>query len=274
MATEPAATAGSRPAGVAPLIEVRGVGKRYTRGPGGGGQGNLKEAVSALFAHGHGPDTREFWALRDISFSVPAGECIGLVGRNGSGKSTLLKVLARVTPPTEGEAVLRGRVAALLEVGTGFHPELTGRENVYLNGAILGLSRRDITDRFDEIVGFADVGSFLDTPVKHYSSGMYLRLAFAVAMSVTPEILFIDEVLAVGDQGFITRCLQKLDAMRASGTTILLTSHNPAIIDRLCDRAIYLRGGAVAADGKVATVMERYYTDVIDEEQGRKPSGG
>ncbi|MCC6386230.1 MAG: ABC transporter ATP-binding protein [Dehalococcoidia bacterium] len=263
----------SPPPGSPPLIEVRGIGKRYTRGPGGGGQGNLKEAVSALFSRGHEPDAREFWALRGVTFSVPAGECIGLVGRNGSGKSTLLTVLARVPPPTEGEAVLRGRVAALLEVGTGFHPELTGRENVYLNGAILGLSRRDITERFDEIVSFADIGSFLDTPVKHYSSGMYLRLAFAVAMSVTPEVLFIDEVLAVGDQGFITRCLEKLDAMRAAGTTILLTSHIPAVIDRLCDRAIYLRGGVVAADGPVAPVMERYYTDLIEGEQRRQSAG-
>jgi lipopolysaccharide transport system ATP-binding protein len=198
------------------------------------------------------------WALRNVSLEVRRGEVLGMVGRNGSGKSTLLKILSRITEPTEGSATFRGRVAALLEVGTGFHPELTGRENIYLNGAILGMTRREIARKFDEIVDFSGVEPFLETPVKHYSSGMTVRLAFAVAAHLETDILLIDEVLAVGDAAFQQKCMGKIGSVARSGRTILFVSHNMAAIHRLCDRAIWLDQGQLRTDGHPSDVIATY----------------
>jgi lipopolysaccharide transport system ATP-binding protein len=201
----------------------------------------------------------EFWALNGISFEVQEGEVLGIIGHNGAGKSTLLKVLSRITEPTRGRVTLRGRVASLLEVGTGFHPELTGRENIFLNGAILGMSRAEIRKKFDEIVAFAEVERFLDTPVKRYSSGMYVRLAFAVAAHLEPEILVVDEVLAVGDAEFQRKCLGKMDEVsRREGRTILVVSHNMGVITGLCSRALWLHRGVVRADGAAQAVVGQY----------------
>ena len=206
-----------------------------------------------------GDEIEEFWALRDVNFEVKQGEVLGIIGHNGAGKSTLLKILSRITEPTEGRISLRGRVASLLEVGTGFHPELTGRENIFLNGAILGMTQREIRKKFDEIVAFADVEKFLDTPVKHYSSGMYVRLAFAVAAHLEPEILIVDEVLAVGDSEFQKKCLGKMDDVsRRSGRTVLLVSHNTAAIRSLSDRVLLLENGYVDSFGNVENVVGRY----------------
>ena len=205
---------------------------------------------------------REIWALKDVSLEINEGEIVGVVGRNGAGKSTLLKVLARITEPTEGRAVIRGRVGSLLEVGTGFHPELTGRENVFLNGAILGMRRTEIREKFDDIVGFAELERFIDTPVKRYSSGMYVRLAFAVAAFLEPEILFIDEVLSVGDQAFQQRCLGRMGEIAHSGRTILFVSHNLAAVAALCTRAILIDGGQLLADGDVDDVITHYLSSV------------
>jgi lipopolysaccharide transport system ATP-binding protein len=206
-----------------------------------------------------GDEVEEFWALKDVSFEVKRGEVLGIIGRNGAGKSTLLKILSRITEPTEGRVALRGRVASLLEVGTGFHPELTGRENIYLNGAILGMMRREITAKFDEIVAFAEVERFLDTPVKHYSSGMYVRLAFAVAAHLEPEILIVDEVLAVGDAGFQKKCLGKLDDVsRQEGRTVLLVSHNLGVISKLCQNAVWLDRGSIRQSGCPAELIKAY----------------
>jgi len=203
--------------------------------------------------------TREdFWALRDVGFAIAPGEVVGVIGRNGAGKSTLLKILSRITEPTEGRVTLCGRVASLLEVGTGFHPELTGRENIFLNGAILGMSRAEITRKFDEIVAFADVERFLDTPVKHYSSGMYVRLAFAVAAHLEPEVLIVDEVLAVGDAEFQKRCLGKMRDVSKSGRTVLFVSHNLAAVKSLTARGIVLNEGRVVFDGGSAEAIDLY----------------
>ncbi|HVW28566.1 MAG TPA: ABC transporter ATP-binding protein [Polyangiaceae bacterium] len=200
----------------------------------------------------------ELWALKDVSFDVPAGDVVGIIGRNGAGKSTLLKILSRITEPTSGYAELRGRVASLLEVGTGFHPELTGRENILLNGAILGMRASEIRRGFDEIVSFAEVERFVDTPVKHYSSGMYLRLAFAVAAHLQPEILFIDEVLAVGDASFQRKCLGKMGDVSRAGRTVFFVSHNMSAVQSLCKRVIWLDRGTVARDGQTAAVVTEY----------------
>jgi lipopolysaccharide transport system ATP-binding protein len=206
-----------------------------------------------------GDEVEKFWALRNVSFRINHGDAIGIIGRNGAGKSTLLKILSRITEPTEGRALLRGRVASLLEVGTGFHPELTGRENIYLNGAILGLSRREIRNKFDEIVAFAEIETFLDTPVKRYSSGMYTRLAFAVAAHLEPDILIVDEVLAVGDAEFQKKCFGKMDeASRREGRTVLFVSHNLAAISEMTNRAILLDAGSIVCDGPVADVISKY----------------
>lgn len=202
--------------------------------------------------------SKRIWALRDISFKVEKGEVVGLIGRNGAGKSTLLKVLSRITPPTLGGAEIYGRVGSLLEVGTGFHPELTGRENIFLNGAILGMRKTEIDAKFDEIVEFSEVGEFLDTPVKHYSSGMYVRLAFAVASHLDPEILFVDEVLAVGDKAFQDKCLNRMENTSRSGRTILFVSHNMAAVSALCDRVIWLEKGRIVMDGPTRRVVEAY----------------
>lgn len=207
-------------------------------------------------------DREEFWALKDVSFKIEPGEVVGVIGRNGAGKSTLLKVLSRITEPTQGRVTINGRVASLLEVGTGFHPELSGRENIFLNGAILGMSRAEIRRKFDEIVAFAEVERFLDTPVKRYSSGMYVRLAFAVAAHLEPEILIVDEVLAVGDIAFQKRCLGKMqDVARDEGRTVLFVSHNLAAIRQLCNRTILLRQGVIHADGATAPLINQYLSD-------------
>jgi ABC-type polysaccharide/polyol phosphate transport system ATPase subunit len=207
----------------------------------------------------HTDETEEFWALKNVNFEVRQGEVLGIIGRNGAGKSTLLKILSRITEPTAGRVALHGRVASLLEVGTGFHPELTGRENIYLNGAILGMSRAEIRRKFDEIVTFAGVEKFLDTPVKRYSSGMYVRLAFAVAAHLEPEILLVDEVLAVGDTEFQKKCLGKIDEVsRQEGRTVLLVSHNLAAIAEMAKRALLLDAGSVAVDGSVAEAVSTY----------------
>lgn len=208
----------------------------------------------------------EFWALQNVSFHVYPGEVIGIIGRNGVGKTTLLKILSRITPPTSGEAILRGRVASLLEVGTGFHPELTGRENIYLNGAILGMKRKEIAKQFDSIVDFAEIEKFLDTPVKHYSSGMYVRLAFAVAAHLDPDILIVDEVLSVGDVEFQKKCLGKIEQVSTSGRTVLFVSHNTQALTRLCNRLILLDEGKLVRDGTVDDVMQKY----LQSESGSK----
>jgi len=204
-----------------------------------------------------------FWALRDISFEVKRGEVLGIIGRNGAGKSTLLKILSRVTRPTYGRARVNGRVGSLLEVGTGFHPELTGRENIYLNGAVLGMTKAEITRRFDEIVEFAEVERFLDTPVKRYSSGMYMRLAFSIAAHLEPEILLVDEVLAVGDAAFQQKCIGKMGDVAKEGRTVLFVSHNMACIQRLCRSAILLDKGQMRAFRKVPDVIQTYLKEVV-----------
>jgi lipopolysaccharide transport system ATP-binding protein len=206
-----------------------------------------------------GDEIEDFWALKDVSFEVKQGDILGIVGRNGAGKSTLLKILSRITEPTQGRITLRGRVSSLLEVGTGFHPELTGRENIFLNGAILGMTQREIRKKFDEIVAFAEVEKFIDTPVKHYSSGMYVRLAFAVAAHLEPEILIVDEVLAVGDAEFQKKCLGKMDEVsRSEGRTILFVSHNMDAVLRLCTRGIFFEAGAVRTAGDIKAVVSTY----------------
>ncbi|MEP6669631.1 MAG: polysaccharide ABC transporter ATP-binding protein [Chthoniobacter sp.] len=202
--------------------------------------------------------SEDFWALRDVSFEIPQGQAVGIVGRNGAGKSTLLKLLSRITQPTTGRIDIEGRIASLLEVGTGFHPELTGRENIYLNGAILGMTRAEIKSRFDEIVAFSEVEKFLDTPVKHFSSGMYMRLAFAVAAHLEPEILIVDEVLAVGDMEFQKKCLGKMEDVSKGGRTVLFVSHNMDAILRLCSRAIHLSKGGVVEVGTAQSVVAQY----------------
>ena len=213
-----------------------------------------------------GDEVEEYWALRDLSFEVRRGEVLGIVGRNGAGKSTLLKILSRITEPTQGRVTLRGRVASLLEVGTGFHQELTGRENIFLNGAILGMARAEIVRKFDEIVAFAEVEEFLDTPVKRYSSGMYVRLAFAVAAHLEPEILVVDEVLAVGDVEFQKKCLGRMsDIVTREGRTILFVSHNMAAIERLCMRGICLERGRIVHTGEVGAVIASYLGRVVQE---------
>ncbi len=237
--------------GESAAIRIQGLGKRYRLGEQGPLAGWLRAGRAGAVAE-------EIWALRDVTFDVARGEAIGIVGRNGAGKSTLLKILARITEPSTGSAVLEGRVGSLLEVGTGFHPELTGRENVYLNGAILGLRRREIAARFDEIVEFSGVSRFLDPPVKRYSSGMRVRLAFAVAAHLDPEILIVDEVLAVGAAEFQSRCLGKMSDVAGHGRTVLFVSHNLAALRALCTRAIWLESGRVTAAGEVASVVDAY----------------
>jgi len=206
----------------------------------------------------------EFWALRDVTFSVDPGETVGLIGPNGSGKSTLLKCLARILRPEKGRIEVQGKLSALLEVGAGFHPELTGRENVFLNGAILGLSRPEVRDRFDEIVEFAGLERFIDTPVKGYSSGMYVRLGFAIAVNVRPDILLVDEVLAVGDEEFQRKCMAKFEELRSTGRTVVLVSHALGTVGDLCDRAVFLREGRVADLGPARSVVDTYLRDVGD----------
>jgi len=215
------------------------------------------------------PACEDFWALRDVNFEVKQGEVVGIIGRNGAGKSTLLKILSRITEPTEGRVRIRGRVASLLEVGTGFHPELTGRENIFLNGAILGMTRAEIAKKFDEIVAFAEIKKFLDTPVKRYSSGMYVRLAFAVAAHLEPEILIVDEVLAVGDAEFQKKCLGKMGEVAKGGRTVLFVTHNMAAIQRLCSRGLFLDKGFVNEDGPSDLVVQHYLANGNQNELGK-----
>jgi lipopolysaccharide transport system ATP-binding protein len=209
--------------------------------------------------------TEDFWALQDVSFEIHRGEVVGVIGRNGAGKSTLLKILSRITEPTTGRIRIRGLVSSLLEVGTGFHPELTGRENIFLNGAILGMSRQVIRRQFDEIVAFAEIEKFLDTPVKRYSSGMYVRLAFSVAAHLEPEILIVDEVLAVGDAAFQKRCLGKMSDVAQAGRTILFVTHNMGVVSTLTQRCIYLENGRIAASGNSRDIVELYLTKSIEQ---------
>jgi len=243
------------------VIRAEGLGKRYRLGTARTSP-SLREALSRAATSWRRRRDRTppayHWALRDVGFSVNAGEVLGVIGRNGAGKSTLLKVLSRIVEPTEGRAVLHGRVGALLEVGTGFHAELTGRDNVYLNGSILGMDRAHIRRKFDEIVQFAGVEAFIDTPVKRYSSGMYLRLAFAVAAHLEPEILIMDEVLAVGDASFQKKCLGKMEDVAHEGRTVLFVSHDMAAVSRLCGRTLLLDGGRVLADGPTPSVISTY----------------
>lgn len=221
----------------------------------------------------HAPRQEDFWALRDVNFEVRRGECVGIIGRNGAGKSTLLKVLSRITEPTEGGFRCRGRIASLLEVGTGFHPELTGRENIYLNGAILGMRREEIRRKFAEIVTFSEVEKFLDTPVKYYSSGMYMRLAFAVAAHLEPEILIVDEVLAVGDAAFQKKCLDKMRDVSVDGRTVLFVSHNMGAVQNLCDRAILLDRGRVVLVSDTSEALNAYLANTRHSD-GRLNSSG
>lgn len=249
-----------------PVIQIESLGKRYRLGASHRNEPTLGEAVYDALGRGwaklRGREAtrarRHFWALDDVNLTVQPGEVVGLVGHNGAGKSTLLKLLSRITPPTRGAITLRGRVGSLLEVGTGFHPELTGRENIYLNGAILGMRRGEIRRKFDAIVDFAEIGRFIDTPVKRYSSGMYVRLAFAVAAHLEPEILLVDEVLAVGDAAFQSKCLGKMGDVARAGRTILFVSHNMKAVRSLCHRAVLLDNGRLVDDGDADTVTQRY----------------
>jgi len=259
----------------APILEVSDLGKRYIIQHEAKHQGTLRDTLQQGARHlwrrlrgGGRFEKEEFWALRDINFAVHPSEVIGIIGRNGAGKSTLLKCLSRITEPTRGQITLRGRVASLLEVGTGFHPELSGRENIYLNGSILGMTRAEIRKKFDEIVAFAEVEKFLDTPVKRYSSGMYVRLAFAVAAHLEPEILIVDEVLAVGDMQFQEKCLGKIqDVARGQGRTVLFVSHNLGYVRQLCPRAILLDRGKIISDGESGEVLK-----VFSEKRARPTS--
>lgn len=226
-----------------------------------GARGFAHKLVHPFSAPESDPTHEEFWALKDVSFDIQQGDRVGIIGRNGAGKSTLLKILSRITEPTAGKITIRGRVASLLEVGTGFHPELTGRENIFLNGAILGMGKAEILKKFDEIVAFAEVEKFLDTPVKRYSSGMYVRLAFAVAAHLEPEILIVDEVLAVGDAQFQKKCLGKMEEVGEQGRTVIFVSHNMAAVQKLCDKGIYLRNGRVGYFGAQVETISKYLSE-------------
>ncbi|HQL53088.1 MAG TPA: ABC transporter ATP-binding protein [Phycisphaerae bacterium] len=265
-----------------PAIVIENLAKRYKIGRPAPPARTWTAALAAAF-QSHlrrlrllsetGSEDEFIWALRDVSFSVQPGEVVGIIGRNGSGKSTLLKILSRVVCPTSGRATIRGRVGSLLEVGTGFHPELTGRENIYLNGAILGMTRAEIRRKFDEIVAFSEVERFLDTPVKRYSSGMYVRLAFAVAAHLDPEILIVDEVLAVGDAGFQQKCLGKMGTVAKQGRTVLFVSHNTLAIEALCQRAVMLNAGRIVDIGPAAQVVAGYMSSLLAQSRGALDAG-
>jgi len=248
-----------------PIIKVENLSKQYTIGGPAEPYSTLRESLVKTvkapfnaFRNGRRNGNEQFWALKDINFEVTPGEVVGIIGRNGAGKSTLLKILSRITEPTTGKVDLYGRVGSLLEVGTGFHPELTGRENIYLNGAILGMKHDEISKKFDEIVDFAEIEEFLDTPVKRYSSGMYMRLAFGVAAHLEPEVLMVDEVLAVGDAQFQKKCLKKMKDVGEHGRTVLFVSHDMQAMSRLCGRVIWLSSGNVMEDGATETVIGSY----------------
>jgi lipopolysaccharide transport system ATP-binding protein len=271
-------------------ITATGLGKRYQLGDSSGAdslrdalastfsRATMKRAASAVaaFARGdQGDDVNTLWSLRDVSFEIPHGDTVGVIGRNGAGKSTLLKILSRITQPTTGRVRIVGRVGSLLEVGTGFHPDLTGRENIFLNGAILGMRRTEIARKFDEIVAFAEVERFLDTQVKHYSSGMYLRLAFAVAAHLEPDILLVDEVLAVGDLEFQRKCLGKMSSVAGEGRTVLFVSHNLGAVRAICRSALVLDGGRVVRQGDVDSCLAFYVAQTFEEDASRwvRPAG-
>lgn len=248
-----------------PIIKVENLGKQYhIGGPTEGYQTirdtimNIPKAITRRFRGGHAYQDKTIWALKNVSFEVQQGEVVGIIGKNGAGKTTLLKVLSRITEPTEGYAELRGRVGSLLEVGTGFHPELTGRENVYLSGAILGMRKAEIERKYDEIVAFAELEKFMDTPVKRFSSGMYVRLAFGVAAYLEPEILLVDEVLSVGDAEFQKKCLGKMDNVAKGGRTVLFVSHNMGAVNRLCKRTILLERGKISEIGETRKIVKKY----------------
>lgn len=244
-----------------PILEVKGLWKEYRRGA---QQERYLSLRDSLFKAVKPKKQKEkFWALQDLNFEVNPGDSLAIIGKNGAGKSTLLKILSRITPPTKGEIVLRGRLASLLEVGTGFHPELTGRENIFLNGSILGLGRQEINRQFDAIVDFSGVEAFLDTPLKHFSSGMQLRLAFAVAAHLEPEILVIDEVLAVGDSAFQQKCIQKMTEVSSSGRTLLFVSHNLAAIVKLCKKGLLLESGKLTKEDEIERITSHYTTGHI-----------
>ena len=248
-----------------PIISVENLSKKYLITSGGKKKyGMLRDEIVSttkkLFSSEKG-SKEDFWALKNISFEVNEGDRVGIIGRNGAGKSTLLKILSRITEPTEGIITLRGKVASLLEIGTGFHPELTGTENIYFNGSILGMTRNEIKRKFDEIVAFAEVEQFLNTPLKRYSSGMYLRLAFAVAAHLDPEILIIDEVLAVGDAAFQKKCLKKMDDISKQGKTILFVSHNISTISSLCDSVIFIKDGRLVKQGDTDETIKEYLNE-------------
>lgn len=251
-----------------PAIQVEHLSKRYRLGQ--IGAGSLREDIHLWLsrAKSRQATTSDFWALKDVSFDVAQGEVLGIVGANGAGKSTLLKILSRITDPTHGTARLQGRCTSLLEVGTGFHPDLTGRENVYLNGAIMGLTRADVRKRFDEIVAFAGVEKFIDTPVKRYSSGMHVRLGFAVAAHLEPDILIVDEVLAVGDAAFRKKCLDRMEAVsHGEGRTVLFVSHDMPSVNELCDRCIFLEAGAIHADTDPKSAIALYYQRIKQQQE-------
>jgi lipopolysaccharide transport system ATP-binding protein len=261
-----------------PVIRAQGLGKRYRLGEQPMLFGSLRDFVAERLrpgdaGDGDGGPRGVVWALRGLDLEVGQGEVLGVIGRNGSGKTTLLKVLSRITEPTEGRVELRGRVGSLLEVGTGFHLDLTGRENVFLNGAILGMGRRETAAKLDRIVEFSGVAAFLDTPVRRYSSGMYLRLAFAVAAHLEPDLLLVDEVLAVGDAEFRAKCLGKMDEVAREGRTVLFVSHNLAAVSRLCHRAILLDAGRKLADGTPGEAL-RAYSELLDRGDGERRSAG
>lgn len=240
-------------------IRVEDLSKKYSIGS--GRAASFRETFSNMW--NRSPDTREFWALRNVSFEVEKGEAVGIIGRNGAGKSTLLKILSQITTPTSGKAEIYGRVSSLLEVGTGFHPELTGRENVYLNGTILGMRRSEVKSKFDEIVAFSGVEKFIDTPIKHYSSGMKVRLAFAVAAHLKTEILIIDEVLAVGDYEFQKKCLGKMEEVTGEGRTVLFVSHNLSALKNFCTRGLLLQTGSLRGDDTISKIIDQYSMDYL-----------
>ena len=240
-----------------PILEVQNIGKKFSIAHHGKAETTFRESLLGMFKQGK-ESHEDFWALKDVNFEIYPGESVGIIGRNGAGKSTLLKILSKITPPSTGKIISRGRIASLLEVGTGFHSELSGRENIYLNGSILGLKRAEINKQFDAIVEFSGVEKFLDTPLKHYSSGMQLRLAFAVAAHLEPEILIIDEVLAVGDAEFQKKCMGKMDEVSKSGRTILFVSHNMGVVSQLCNKALLLSKGQLVLNSSVNEVIKSY----------------
>jgi lipopolysaccharide transport system ATP-binding protein len=272
-----------------PAIRVENLSKCYNLGASAGEHWRLSDAlksaarstvakVKALGSTRPAASENAYWAVKDVSFQVERGEVLGLVGRNGAGKSTLLKLLSRITVPTSGRIEVRGRLGSLLEVGTGFHPELTGRENVYLNGSILGMTRREITKKFGQIVEFSEIGKFLDTPVKRYSSGMYVRLAFSIAAHLEPDVLILDEVLAVGDATFQRKCIDRMTDLARQGRTILFVTHNMQLVPRLCDRAVHLAKGQVLEIGPSDEVTQHYLDRILEDSRGgdlrQKPRSG